>query len=292
MYYGYKVKVFIFAGRKRTMEVLLPQIKSKYIDEIIIAKNTKNPYDLKYINSLANQFEKIKYIELPPNKIGNFTGWSYLYNFMMDEDTVYIKLDDDIVYLSDDFFENLLAYRFEHPEYICAFPVIVNNSYTSALRKGSLLNKENGNKSLSEKMTLHFFNGRYAIDEHNRFLANPNSNEWKLGDVEFGKEIVSRQQPSAYSRKNGFALLPRPQICAVCFFGKVMKIVNIAKDVEHLNDEEYLTYYVFDKLRKAKNGMTSKAICAHYSFSQQKAEVDKTDILSRYKKLMEAKYEQ
>ena len=60
MYNGYKVKIFIFAGRKRTMEVLLPQIKSPYIDEIIIAKNTKNPDDLQYINSLKDKFEKIK----------------------------------------------------------------------------------------------------------------------------------------------------------------------------------------------------------------------------------------
>lgn len=291
MYNGFKVKVFIFAGRKRTMEVLLPQIKSKYIDEIIIAKNTKNPEDLLYINSLKNNFDKIKYIELPNDKIGNFTGWSYLYNFMMEEDTVYIKLDDDIVYLSNNFFENLLKYRFEHPEYICAFPFIVNNSYTSAIRKNSLLNKENGNKSFVEKMTEHFFNGKYAIDEHNRFLANQNSKEWDIGEVEFGKEITCKQPPSNYSRKNGFALLPRPQICAICFFGKIMKLLNIAKEVEHLNDEEYLTYYVFNKLKFAKNGMTSKAICSHYSFSQQKNEVDKTDILERYKQIMESKHE-
>lgn len=292
MYNNYKVKVMIFAGRKRTMEVLLPQIKSEYIDEIIIAKNTKNPEDLQYINTLEKKFEKIKYIELPSNKIGNFTGWSYLYNFMMEEDTVYIKLDDDIVYLSDNFFENLLKYRFEHPEYICAFPVIVNNSYTSAIRKNSLLNKEHGNASLSEKMTLHFFNGKYAVDEHNKFLADPNSKEWNLGEIEFGKEIITRQLPSTLSRKNGFALLPRPQICAICFFGKVMKIINIAKEVEHLNDEEYLTYYVFNKLKSAKNGMTSTALCSHYSFSQQKPVVDRTDVLDRYKKLMESKYEQ
>ena len=291
MYNGYKVKIFIFAGRKRTMEVLLPQIKSPYIDEIIIAKNTKNPDDLQYINSLKDKFEKIKYIELPPNKVGNFTGWSYLYNFMMDEDSIYIKLDDDIVYLSDNFFDNLLAYRFNHPEYICSFPVIVNNSYTAALRKDSLLNKENENKSFAEKMTEHFFNGKYAIAEHNKFLENPQSNIWNLGEIEFGQEIVVKQPPSTYSRKNGFALLPRPQICAICFFGKVMKILNVAKAVEHLNDEEFLTYYIFNFLKNAKNGMTSSAICAHYSFSQQKTEVDKTDILERYKKLMEEKYE-
>ena len=71
-----------------------------------------------------------------------------------------------------------------------------------------------------------------------------------------------------------------------------MKIINIAKEVEHLNDEEYLTYYVFNKLKSAKNGMTSTALCSHYSFSQQKPVVDRTDVLDRYKKLMESKYEQ
>ena len=34
MYQGYKVKVFIFAGREQTMRLLMPQIKSDYIDEV------------------------------------------------------------------------------------------------------------------------------------------------------------------------------------------------------------------------------------------------------------------
>ena len=48
MYQGYKVKVFIFAGREQTMRLLMPQIKSDYIDEIVIAKNTLNKSDLNY----------------------------------------------------------------------------------------------------------------------------------------------------------------------------------------------------------------------------------------------------
>ena len=133
----------IFAGRQQTMELLMPQLKSDYIDEILIAKNTKNINDLKYINTLKDKYDKITYIELPENKIGNFIGWQYLYNYLMDEDTVYIKLDDDIIYLSENFFENILKYRFEHPEYICVFPMVVNNSYTATLHKNSLLNIPN-----------------------------------------------------------------------------------------------------------------------------------------------------
>lgn len=286
MYQGFKVKVFIFAGRQRTMELLMPQIKSDYIDEIIIAKNTKNQSDLRYLETLDKKYEKIKYITLPENKTGNFVGWSYLYNFMLEDDTIYIKLDDDIVYLSENFFEELLKFRFDHPEYICVFPMIVNNSFTSAIRKNSLLNRTLPNRTLPEKMTEHFFNGKFAIAEHNEFLNNPNSDEWNIGNIEFGKEIVIQQKPSAYSKRNGFALLPRPQICAIAMFGHVLKLIDMPKRVEHLNDEEFLTYYIFNYLKNVKNCLTSNCLCSHYSFSQQKAEVDNTDILDRYKKLV------
>lgn len=285
MYQGYKVKIFIFAGRERTMDVLMPQIKSDYIDEIIIAKNTRNVSDLKYLDTLDKKYEKIKYINVPINITGP-AGWSYLYNFMLESDTIYIKLDDDIVYLSDNFFEELLKFRIEHPEYICAFPMIINNSYTAVLRKNSLVNKENLTKTDAEKMIEHFFNGKYGVAEHLDFLNNPTGNEWDIGEVEFGKEIIIPQKPSEYSRRNGFALLPRPQICAVAMFGHILKLLNMPKLVVHLNDEEFLTYYVFNFLKNAKNGLTSKCKCAHYSFSQQKTVIDKTDILERYKKLV------
>ena len=68
-----------------------------------------------------------------------------------------------------------------------------------------------------------------------------------------------------------------------------MKILKITEDLKKYNDEEFLGCYIFDKLKKAKHGLTSKCICAHYSFSPQKAEMDKTDILERYKKLIEKK---
>lgn len=289
MYNGFKVKIMIFAGRQQTMELLMPQLKSDYIDEILIAKNTKNINDLKYINTLKDKYDKITYIELPENKIGNFIGWQYLYNYLMDEDTVYIKLDDDIIYLSENFFENILKYRFEHPEYICVFPMVVNNSYTATLHKNSLLNKCFGNEPISKKMTEHFFDGKFGIAEHELFLNDPYNNEWNVGNIEFGQEVVIKQKPSNYSQRNGFALLPRPQICAVCFFGKLMKLINIAKQVENLNDEEFLTYYIFNIAKKLKNSLTSTALCAHYSFSQQKNEIDKTNILLRYKTLLNLK---
>ena len=68
-----------------------------------------------------------------------------------------------------------------------------------------------------------------------------------------------------------------------------MKLINIAKQVENLNDEEFLTYYIFNITKKLKNSLTSTALCAHYSFSQQKNEIDKTNILMRYKTLLNLK---
>ena len=286
MYQEFKVKVFIFAGREKTMQLLMPQLQSKYIDEIIIAKNTKNETDLKYLDGLHKNFEKIRYIDVPQNLIGS-KGWRYLYRYMMEEDTIYIKMDDDIVYLSDDFFENLLKFRVENPEYFCVFPMCVNNSYCATLHKNSKINELNCD--LPNKMIEYFFNGKYAIAEHNLFLENPKSDIWKIGKNEFGKEVVVPQKTNKYEKLNYYALFPRPQICCVCFFGKVFKLLKLLDDVGKENDEHVFTYHVFNKIPKAKNIVIDDCLVCHYAFSKQKDEIDKTNILERYKKLVKNK---
>ena len=61
MYKGYKVKALVFAGRRDTMSILFPKIKSDILDEVLIGINTRNQDDIAFIDSYLLNDNKFKY---------------------------------------------------------------------------------------------------------------------------------------------------------------------------------------------------------------------------------------
>lgn len=288
MYQGYKVKVFIFAGRQQTMELLMPQIKSEYIDEIIIAKNTRNKLDLKYLCDLKNHFNKIKYIEVPDQiKRNNHTSWKYLYKFMQDEDSIYFKMDDDVIYIEPGYFEKTLKFRCEHPEYLCIFPVIVNNPYCCTLLKVHPLMFAKMN--LYDMQKTYFYSAKYGAKLHEQFLDFPNADFWKLPNHEFGREAVlfqNKNHEENVSRYVPWHYVERPGINSICYFGKDFKKLDVARRVnECYNDELFLMYNVL-KDTNYKHCIFGETLVAHFAFSGQTTLRNRNDILERYKKLI------
>jgi len=119
----YKLVVTIPAGRKRYMEVMLPHIlKQKgFIDELRIWCNTKNQSDIDYIQKIVSSNRDFVTIDhLPPN--ANFIGEGYaIHNFFknaIDPNTIYLRIDDDIVWTEKDFFKKIYKFRLENPKYL------------------------------------------------------------------------------------------------------------------------------------------------------------------------------
>lgn len=292
MYNSYKVKVFIFAGREQTMKLLMSQLKSDYIDEIIIAKNTNVLSDLKYLDSLKDNFDKIKYIELPAEiKRDNHKAWKYLYNFMQDEDSIYFKMDDDIIFIEPDYFEKTLEYKINHPEILCVFPVIVNNPYCCTLLKEHPLMFSNYNNY--DMMNAYFYSGKYGAQLHELFLLDPTNKRWKIKDHVFGKEGVyfkNKNHEENVTRKVPWDYAERIGINSICYFGKDFKKLNIAKNItECYSDELYLVYNIF-KRTSQKHCVLGNTLISHFAFSGQKGLRERNDILDEYKKLIEITY--
>lgn len=288
MYQGYKVKVFIFAGRQQTMELLMPQIKSEYIDEIIIAKNTRNTNDLKYLNTLSKTFEKIKYIELPENvKKDNHKAWKYLYRFMQDEDSIYFKMDDDVIYIKPGYFENTLKFRYEHPEYLCIFPVIVNNPFCCTLLKVHPLMFANLNKYDLQK--AYFYSGKYGARLHEQFLEFPDDEMWKIPNYEFGREAVlfkNKKHEEIVNHMVDWAYAIRPGINAICYFGKDFKSLDVANKINACYSDELFLMYNVLKDTKWKHCILGDTLVSHFAFSGQNGLRNRKDILEKYKRLI------
>lgn len=290
MYNGYKVKVFIFAGRKQTMSLLMPQIKSSYIDEIIIARNTFNQNDLKYLNNLKNQYNKIKYIDIPINiKRNNHLAWKYLYQFMQDEDSIYFKMDDDVIYIEPGYFEKTLKFRFDHPEYLCIFPVIVNNPFIcTLLKEHPLMFAKMDNFNL---MKSYFYSGKYGAQLHELFLLDPYNKRWKIPNKEIDKKDVYFKPGISINACNTSRIVPwdwAERICinSICYFGKDFKELDVYKKInECYSDELFLTYNIFNFTNK-KHCILGDTLICHFAFSGQKGLRERNDILNQYKKII------
>ena len=269
MYNGYKVKVLIFAGRKDTMSILMPQIKSDYIDEIIIGVNTNNQEDLKFIYSLKDNESKITYLEVPNNiRRCSQESFRFFYTKMEDEDTIYFKLDDDLIYIEPGYFEKTLKFRCEHPEYICIYPMIINNPLCNYL-----LSKKNVPLMYNGYDTpiLMYMTWRDPVVAEKLLLAFSEFKEsdvWKVDNFEFGKEM---------NFKGKFGMI-RPSINAICFFGKDFKNLNV-KNYPN-DDEEFLTNQVFNCGRKSI--IYGDTLVAHYAFYPQRNYLNSKNILKKY----------
>lgn len=289
MYQGYKVKIFIFAGRQQTMELLMPQIKSEYIDEIIIAKNTNNVSDLNYLDTLQSKFKKIKYIELPKEiKKVRHKAWKYLYRFMQDEDSIYFKMDDDVIYIEPGYFEKTLKFRCEHPEYLCIFPVIVNNPYCcTLLKEHPLMFAKDLSKYDLQKM--YFYSAKYGAKLHEFFLFDTEAERWKIPNHEFGREAVlfkNKNHEEVVTRMVDWAYAIRPGINSICYFGKMFKKIDVAKRINACYSDELFLMYNVLKDTNLKHCILGSTLVSHFAFSGQEGLRDRKDILKQYEKLI------
>jgi len=99
---NYKIIVVTPAGRKKYLELLIPQIIKlrPFVDEYRLWANTLNQDDLDYMHNISNQypdFIKIEYLTLKFEC--NYSICSFFKN-CIDADTIYVRFDDDIILIN------------------------------------------------------------------------------------------------------------------------------------------------------------------------------------------------
>lgn len=94
-----------------------------YVDEVKFVINTKSINDLKWLRSLADKTEEYTYFEAPEC---DREQWGCIWDHIQDDNTMYIKLDDDILYIHPDAIPRLVHSRIEHKEPFAVSANIVN----------------------------------------------------------------------------------------------------------------------------------------------------------------------
>lgn len=269
MYNGYKVKALVFAGRKDTMSILFPKIKSKILDDVLIGINTRNKDDISYINSYLPKDKKFKKIIIPDNFIGTADAYYYMFSLLTEEDTIYIKLDDDLIYFSDNFFEELVKFRTEHINYYTIYPFVVNNPLCNYLNNNFHFDNQSDCMFKTWKEPKYSYFLLKAFKE-NYLTINADNYEFDDSDV-FKREEI------------GFPICP--SINCICFFGKDCKELKWAERMKLFGgDEGYITRGIFnDYGRERKHIVYTKPICVHYAFFTQRQFLNSKNILKYYR---------
>jgi hypothetical protein len=266
-----KIVVVTPAGRKKYMELLIKYIlkEKKIIDEYRIWVNTKNPKDIAYFKELADKYKGFitldeRFLDTP--ECGTNGNIHKFFDECIDPETVYIRLDDDVVWLQPNFIENIAKYRIINPEPFLVYGTIINNGTIDSLLQnlGFYLNQNSFVYDCIETIAYRDpvvceFKHKYILDTFLKKFKNiPQLFEtWVLKDYE------------------------RVSINCISWLGSTFN--EFEGKVGH--DEEHWLSCQAPKEREQYNVVYGNAYCSHFAFHPQREHMDKTSILDDYKQL-------
>lgn len=88
-------------------------------------RNTEKPDDLAYLQEILKSSPRYKMIDLSLEGVGTAgynNAWSH-----MERGKLYVKIDDDVVWMADDTIPRIVSMKIAHPEYFIVSANIVNS---------------------------------------------------------------------------------------------------------------------------------------------------------------------
>lgn len=255
------------AGRQRYLEILVRNLirERNGFDEWHLWLNTNVAPDVEYCRDLARVHDWIKIVEIPGiNKVSSSNIHKF-FKHAQEKDAVYVRLDDDIVFIESGFFDKLLGYRLSHRNPFLVFANIINNAVITHIhqRNGLVDHPELCGYDCLDK--LGWENGPFAEKVHRSFICDLESGRMSRWHSSFNRWICYFHE--------------RISINAVSWMGSDMASIKAEIDQE---EEVYLTVDLPKKLGRL-NEVFGGAIAAHFSFFTQREYMDGTDILAQYR---------
>lgn len=182
-----KIIVVTPAGRKRYLKILLQNLQKQKndFDEWHLWENTRNNEDKEYILSLEKKYDWIKCIKREfTNVIKKGTNYaiSLFWDYPHDKNTVYVRFDDDIVFIEDNFIKNIVKFRINNPKYSIVYGNIVNNNVIDHIHQ--ILGSFELNKNINYGCMGNSWNSKtIPISIHKQFIEDikkKNLEKWKF----------------------------------------------------------------------------------------------------------------
>jgi hypothetical protein len=269
-------------GREITMSVLVKYLARDHarglVDEYWLYMNTDptgQERDVEFAHELAERYDFVKLVHRPegiqrhPGPKQRNTGFAYRH--MTDPDTVYVRLDDDLVYVHEDAIENLVTKRLEMPHSTAIHGTQWNNAIVSYFAQAQgLIPREWGECSMFCMCPTGWANGEFAVRIH-RLL---------LDKVEAGRA------EDLYLYQD-FPLQPGTQFSVSYFASMGSMYAELPEGPGVLiPDEEEHWHTVHRTLQTGvPNILLGNSLVSHFTFQPQRPHVMASDVLDRYREL-------
>jgi len=277
---NHKVIAWTPYGRRNTVSILVEYVRRDVerglIDEYWLYLNVGKGQDadVEYMHELDRTYDWIRIVERPEDcrhrkPIQRNTG--YAYRYMTDPNAIYMRLDDDIIYIHEDTVERLVRAKIERPMVTACFPMIWNNAVCTYFgQTQGVIPTEWGEAKPWCMDAVGWANGKFAVQMH----------EYLLDHIERDAvdELFLYHDPS---------LEIGQQFSVSCFTSSGEMYANLPDGPGVLvPDEEESWHTIFrTKTTGVPNIIIGDALVSHYSFFPQRSILWKTDVLDRYREL-------
>jgi hypothetical protein len=272
MFGNYRIVAVTPAGRRRYMKLLAPLVLSSgLVDRYDIWVNTADEGDLAFLEAVRQLApERVRLVAQPDGKP---PGWGAIHGFLrttQDEDTIYIRLDDDIVWLEPGFFETLLRFRIDHPRFFLVSPLVINNAVCThiLLTSGKIASSRYVEAACMDPVGWR--DSAFAVALHRLFI-----------------DLAGRGEAGRFHCGPREIALNRFSVNAICWFGRDM--AAIGGEVAPAEEED-LSNRIPARLGRT-NCFCTDTIAAHFAFYTQRDLVDRSGLLDAYASLLETRSE-
>lgn len=264
MYKNHKVICCTAAGRRRYMQYLFPYIVSEeLVDRYDIWVNTTDNCDIEFFRMMAAKYPKVNLVWQPDNIVNGIASINKFYTLCQDEDAIYIKIDDDVVWMEPDIFKKVLAFRVDNPDALLVSPMVVNNAICSYLWQvtgkmgfGKYMNALSNHRILWKR-------GEFSLALHQWFLDKLNN------DYDSCRKLHIGRRPIACNRFS---------INFILWFGR--DFATFKGEVLD-DDEEFLSVIKPTQMGRI-NLFDGDSLISHFAFRSQREILDDANILEQY----------
>jgi hypothetical protein len=127
--------------------------------------------DIAFFQILAKEFPKINLVYQPDGVVNGIQSINAFYRQCVEEDAIYFKMDDDIVWMEPDMIEKMVRFRIDNPEYFFVSPLVINSPICTYVMQ--IAGKIKLNKYYQAQVGHSVINlsGKFAAQLHEWFLT-------------------------------------------------------------------------------------------------------------------------
>jgi len=266
----YRIEICIPAGRKKYLEIfkkfLYRKIDEGLVDGIQLWLNTVDPVDIAYLESMEAENSKVKIYRQgePINSLGFYETYNPLKTYLFfanaqDDDTVYIRFDDDIIWANEDAIEKIVKATIDNPNSFVITPNIINSTICNSWhQEKGVLSEEAGKVK------------RYNRNEPNcAYLDEFNYTDGKLCEhihATFKKHYETGRLEEYYLPSRVLNEFERFSICSVAWLGKNKISLGYI-------EEPQIAWELPQALNRP-NYFVGDALLVHYAYHTQRPFLD------------------